>query len=338
MSVAKFKDAIILTEEQIQVLDGAMLGDGCLHKNKSAKNAQFTYTSKSYQHVKYVAEYFKDYLTPVGIKEYSFFDERTNKEYKGCNFRTHNNMTFTNHYNRWYKDKKKHISHDLVLTPLMCLIWYIGDGGICHNKYTENIKLSTHCFPKEEQEKILLPQLKQFDASLMKASSNQYIIYIPHRKEKDFLNFIGECPFTDYAYKWNYAEYKNKMPTNHTHLEKEFCKMYSEGNSYYAIAKEFNIEPNAVKYYLIKNNIYKYKSDQEKRYENAIVQYDNGDIIAVYPSMSKASKCLNTSLSYVSLICSGKRLSDKFVFVKFNELSSEIQQYIIENEKDYFKD
>ena len=29
--------------------------------------------------------------------------------------------------------------------------------------------------------------------------------------------------------------------------------------TYYAIGKQFGIEPNAVKYYLIKNNIYKKK-------------------------------------------------------------------------------
>ena len=29
--------------------------------------------------------------------------------------------------------------------------------------------------------------------------------------------------------------------------------------TYYAIAKQFGIEPNVVKYYLVKNNIYKKK-------------------------------------------------------------------------------
>ena len=33
--------------------------------------------------------------------------------------------------------------------------------------------------------------------------------------------------------------------------------MYKNGMTYYAIAKKFNIEPNAVKYYLKKNKLYK---------------------------------------------------------------------------------
>ena len=36
----------------------------------------------------------------------------------------------------------------------------------------------------------------------------------------------------------------------------EFCEMYKNGMTYYAIAKHFNIEPNAVKYYLKKHNLY----------------------------------------------------------------------------------
>ena len=89
---------------------------------------------------------------------------------------------------------------------MTCLIWYIGDGGICHGKQTENIKLATQCFLKEEQETILLPQLQQFEATFMKGDigsdgQRQYFIYIPHRKEEDFLKYIGDCPFDDYKYK-----------------------------------------------------------------------------------------------------------------------------------------
>ena len=140
--------------------------------------------------------------------------------------------------------------------------------GICHSNRSECIKLSTQCFSKEEQEEILLPQLSQFEATLMKAGvgknqQRQYYIYIPHRKEKEFLDYIGECPFDDYLYKWRISEYKNKVPKNHQSKEKEFCEMYLSGMTYYAIAKSFGIEPNAVKHYLIKNGLYKSNKKME---------------------------------------------------------------------------
>ena len=269
MNMAKqLIDKIEFTEEQRQILYGALLGDGSLILHEHGKNANFSYTSKSKQHVEYVSNPFKKYWSSEGIKQCTYYDNRTNKEYGRYVMRTYTNEVFTDERNKWYKNGTKIIPKDLKLTPLMCKIWYIGDGGICHSNRSEWIKLSTQCFSKEEQEEILLPQLSQFEATLMKADvgknqQRQYYIYIPHRKEKEFLDYIGECPFDDYLYKWRISEYKNKMPKNHQSKEKEFCEMYLSGMTYYAIAKSFGIEPNAVKHYLIKNGLYKSNKKME---------------------------------------------------------------------------
>ena len=256
MAMPQLKEKIILTEKQKEVLDGALLGDGCLYLHTNGKNAQFTYLSKSREHVEYVGKYFQEYWSGEGIKDTSYIDERTNKKYFRSQIKTYTNETFTEQYNRWYRNGIKHLPQDLVLTPLICLIWYIGDGGICHANRTEYIKLSTQCFSKDEQETILLPQLIQFEASLMKTDNEQYFIYIPRRKEKEFLDYIGKCPFNDYMYKWEITLYKNTKPKSHKEHEIEFCEMYKNGMTYYAIAKHFGIEPNAVKYYLKKHNLY----------------------------------------------------------------------------------
>lgn len=258
---AVLTEEIILTEEQLQVLDGAMLGDGSLIIHKQGKNAHFSYVSKSKQHVEFVGNYFKEYWSGEGIKENTYFDKRTEKQYYRSYIKTYTNISFTNQYNRWYPNGMKKIPSDLKLTPLNCLIWYIGDGGFVKSKRSEYIKLSTHCFLKEDLEKIILPQLKQFEPSLMKANigkdgQQQYCIYIPHRKEQEFLEYIGECPFEDYKYKWEFTPYKNSKPKSHKEHEQEFCEMYKNGMTYYAIAKHFGIEPNAVKYYLKKHNLY----------------------------------------------------------------------------------
>jgi DNA-binding CsgD family transcriptional regulator len=255
-------DIVQLNEYQKEILNGAMLGDGSLIVAKCGVNAQFTYTSKSKQHVEFVCSEFMEYSYKEGIKYTSFFDKRTNKTYERYTFRTITDKGFTSIYNKWYKNRIKHLPDSLILTPTTCLVWYIGDGCLSNSKRSQYIKLATQCFTKEEQEKILLPQLSQFEATIMKADKStngeqQYYIYIPHKCVQSFLDYIGECPFSDYDYKWNVVGYKNKQPQNHTFYEKEFCDLYKKGMTYYAIAKQFGIEPNAVKYYLIKNNLYK---------------------------------------------------------------------------------
>lgn len=329
-----------LTPLQIEIIQGALLGDGCLNIHKNGINANFIYTSKSRQHVEFIGSFLEDYDDSVkNIYRYEYYDERTDKTYVRFSFKTKVHQELTEIYKKWYK-KEKVIPEDLVITPMVALIWYIGDGGISHGNRTENIKLSTHCFSKESQEKILLPQLIKFEPKLMKADMNseghqQYFIYIPHRKEKEFLEYIGPCPFEDYQYKWNYKEYKNAIPKNHTSLEKEFCKLYLEGKTYYQIAQIYNIEPNAVKYYLQKNKIYHAPS----KYKNTILQIKENKIVNIFISIKDASEKTGINSTGISMVASGKRKSSGgFQWKKMTEYSEEEQNNIINNFKEFFKE
>lgn len=251
-----------LTPLQLEVISGALLGDGSLLQHSHGGNAYFSYLSKSRQHVEFVAGFLGDFITKRGLVDGSYFDKRTNKRYCRTSFRTMLNVTFTELKQKWYgTNHYKQIPNDLILTPIMCLIWYIGDGGLMFHKRGQSIKLSTHSFSITDIEQTLLPQLQQFHAVARPADRNkpngQHYIYIPRCCIKSFLEYIGECPFEDYRYKWKYKEYINKPPLNHKVHEKQFVELYSQGWTYYKIAKHFKIEPSAVRHYLIKHNIYK---------------------------------------------------------------------------------
>ena len=253
---------VFLTELQKNYLYGAMLGDGCLSKTGHSVNSQFVYLSKSFQHVEFVSEPFKDILYKHGIRYTTYHDKRTNKTYERYSFRTITDICFENERKIWYPDDTKHIPNSLKLNPTICLIWYIGDGGICNGNRSQYIKLSTQCFQKDEQEDILLHQLHNFDAQLMKADKGsdghqQYFIYIPHRKMPDFFDYIGECPFDDYMYKWNFKDYKIKMSEPQTDNEKYFIRLYLLGLQCKQIAEVFDVDFNTVKRYLVKSKIYK---------------------------------------------------------------------------------
>lgn len=249
-----------LSTIQQQVLDGAMLGDGSLIIPKNGVNAYLSYQSKSEQHVKYVISYFQEFLTGAGYYNGSYFDKRTEKEYYYTKAKTCALQIFTRQQKRWYKNKIKTLPQDLVLTPLICLIWYIGDGGLIKANKSQYIKLSTQCFSKKEQEKVLLPQLKQFEATLIKADLNkqgeqQYFIYIPHRKIKLFLNYIGSCPFPDYSYKWNYQEYKNFCLAHNPDFISNIISFFNQGASAGTIAKYLGVDRSTVVKYLKLNGI-----------------------------------------------------------------------------------
>ncbi len=252
---------VYLNEKQINYLYGAMLVDGCLAKTSHSINSQFTYTSKSFQHVNFVSKPFENMLYNEGVKYITYYDKRTNNTYERYAFRTITDIGFEKERKIWYPNDTKHIPNNLKLNSIICLIWYIGDGGICTGNNSQYIKLSTQCFNKEEQEDILLPQLSEFNAKIMKADigsngKQQYFIYIPRINILDFLVYIGNCPFDDYSYKWNFKEYKNKVSIPQTDNEKYFIRLYLLGLKCKQIAEVFDVDFNTVKKYLIKNNIY----------------------------------------------------------------------------------
>lgn len=161
-----------MTDEMYDILRGAVLGDGTLKIDKNGVNANFSYTSKSYQHVYYVAKEFLSYCTGVGIRNNNIYDKRTGKIYCKYQFTTIVSPTFTEEYYKWYMHGDKHIPNDLILNPLLCKIWYLGDGCLRNLKNnTQDIILCTNCFEKNEIESILLPQLSDFHAKLYRAAN-----------------------------------------------------------------------------------------------------------------------------------------------------------------------
>lgn len=236
-----------LTSKQLEIINGALLGDGSLIIHKNGTNANFSYLSKSIEHVHFVCDDLADFVMPSHNFYISkYLDKRTNKEYERCDFRTKANPAFTKIYYEWYNNKIKIIPKNLILTPLICLIWYLGDGSLLTHARSQCIHLCTDNFKKDDIENILLPQLEQFESHLIERKTNQYRIYIPRRKIKDFLNYIGECPVKDYLHKWNFQEYKYEPLSNYPEKTKKIIIAYKNGSSPKTIADYFGIDRTTV--------------------------------------------------------------------------------------------
>ena len=68
----RMTERIMFSDTVLNVLDGALLGDGHLALTKGNNNSQFKYNSSKFDHVAYVASFLKGYLTPEteNIKEH----------------------------------------------------------------------------------------------------------------------------------------------------------------------------------------------------------------------------------------------------------------------------
>lgn len=256
------KTVIPMTDRMYDTLRGALLGDGSLVLHKNGVNALFSYVSKSRQHVEFIAKDFIDYSTDKCINEKDRFDKRTEKYYHRVSFHTIVSGTFTEEYNKWYINGVKHIPKDLILTPHMCLCWYIGDGCLRNNKKnnTQEIVLCTNCFELNEIETILLPQLKQFEPRIYSINAsendkyNHTIGIFKKHNIKNFLDYIGDCPFEDYKYKWDIKpKLMSGVYAKYNEYSDEWIDLYNSGKLICDISKMYKCPSKAVELTL-KNN------------------------------------------------------------------------------------
>lgn len=133
-----------LTEDQTSILIGVFLGDSAMRKKTHALlEINHSYTQKEY--VDWLYQQFKNY---VDTKPKMRKSNGTRIAYR---FTTKSLPVFTHFYDNYFRNHRKNIPKNLILTPLTLAIWYMDDGSRCD----EDIYLNTQQFVKEEQQRLI---------------------------------------------------------------------------------------------------------------------------------------------------------------------------------------
>ena len=187
-----------LSQEAIYWMNGELLGDGCL-QSCSIYTACFQYGSKYKEYIEYV----KDKLEYYGIKG------KTHKV-KNKRSRDYCYAYYSKSYpellpirKQWYPEGKKIVPKDILLTPLVCRQWYIGDGSLSlirKRNPNPRIRLATCGFTILDV-KWLVEQLNKLKFKTTRQPQKN-TVSISTYSTKEFLEYIGECPVNCYKYKW----------------------------------------------------------------------------------------------------------------------------------------
>jgi len=301
-----------------KIIEGCLLGDAHLELHKHGKNASFNYISSSKQHTEYVHSFFKEYCTDnyQEVKRWEYFDKRTNKTYVTYRFKTKCLPIFTEQHKRFYVNRIKIVPLDLELNEDVVLLWYIGDGEL--ESVHGYVKLHTNSFTQKEVQ-FLCNKLNMFDAKPLHKENNQYLVTIPRRKVKEFLNYIGECPIDDYKHKWKFVPYKNKnIELNGVNYYNEYyptiVSEYLSGATIYELHKKYGVPIKCIKHNFDYNKIMWTPKETKKK----ILQYDlNGNFIKEWNSGQEIVKTLKFSSGAISFCCNGKRKTHKGYIWKF---------------------
>lgn len=217
------KKSIPISNNLLEILDGEMLGDGCIYVSRSNCQGYFKesigYDKKEWG--EFLINIFKNNNILIGGSGLI-----SRKDKPGWSFFTRSTIELGNIQRRWYKNNNKFNSNkkssfsnrknikiipiDLKLTPNTLLHWYIGDG--CFRK-RGSIGLATCGFSFDEIE--FLRFLLKRDFNLKTSHTADGKISIPRYEAVRMLEIMGECPVECYKYKWDIS-YNRKTKVKDT--------------------------------------------------------------------------------------------------------------------------
>jgi len=143
-----------LTNKQIQVCIGSVLGDGCIHTRKSGQGRLII--GHSTKQLDYLI-WKKKLLEPFVLKDNLSIYKNKGYGLQSCSFSSIVHQDFTKIGTLFYRKisggKTKIVNRKILnmVKPLGMLIWYLDDGSISKDKA---IKLSTHNFTISENRAI----------------------------------------------------------------------------------------------------------------------------------------------------------------------------------------
>jgi predicted transcriptional regulator len=238
-----------LTVQQLEIIDGSLLGDACFHYSGVIKQNCRLVKTQSHFDIRGVdkmdyLEWHRQKLIPystdkirviknnykVIVKNKKITMEWCPNCYSGGYiFATHAHSDFTALENKWYmrdidgnyvlKNKRriKIIPHNLKLTPLTICIWYMDDG--CAGQKDANLELCTQGFTLDECQ-FLVERLK-CDLGIqsnVKPRRDKFVIYVGRKSYFDFIDMIR--PYVE----WKCFQYKLDTTT--------YCKLPHRGETH----------------------------------------------------------------------------------------------------------
>lgn len=191
-----------LTKNQISILEGFLLGDGCIVNNNTRKyHKAFTISNTSKELVIKIKKMFPiNFFSNIYKNKYNCYYIYS----KSCN-----QIKYL--YNKWYNPLRI-IPNDFKINKINLYWWYISDGMLSKRfKRKDWIKISSVSKHKSSLLNII-KQLKKLgiEAYLKIAQHNMdynhgFSLYINIDNTPKFLNFIKPNILKDFEYKFNYC-------------------------------------------------------------------------------------------------------------------------------------
>ena len=197
-----------LNESHKQIIEGELLGDGCIARQKGRINPIFRYGTITREYIEYLKQslpFLSD--VPITVKKAK---SKTDKEGIEWNSKesyflsSRSDKALRPFYESWYINDKKDVPPDFKLTRLSCLHWYLGDGSysngvitLCCDSFSE---FGVKHLSKELEENGISNVVFSTGRESLKGASLR--LRVNRTQARNFFDFIGVCPVGALRYKW----------------------------------------------------------------------------------------------------------------------------------------
>jgi hypothetical protein len=201
LALRDYKASLTMTERQKRLLEGMLLGDAHLERQKGARLARLKVEHSVRQSALVdwkFSEWRRWVRTPPKerIRRNRLGTLSTNK-----GFTTLSHVEFEESRRRFYRDNRKVVPEDLVLTPESLAVWFMDDGSRKSNQ-CRGLYLNTQSFMVSEVD--LLRSIMQRDVGVetsVRYQSDGLQIYIPSHSVTDVIDYIDDEVIPSVRYK-----------------------------------------------------------------------------------------------------------------------------------------
>jgi len=201
LSLRQYKAGLSMTERQHQILDGLMLGDGHLERQRGALTARLkiehSVSQSAYVDWKY--QEWRDWVrTPPRQR---LRRNRLGTESINVGFTTLAHPDLEEARQRYYLERRKVVPSDLHLTPLALAVWFMDDGSR-KSSQCRGLYLNTQSFTSEEVE--LLRMVLRRDVGVgttVRRQLDGLQIYVPSSSVGSFVEYIEPYLLAELRYK-----------------------------------------------------------------------------------------------------------------------------------------
>jgi hypothetical protein len=219
----------MLNDLQKDVLIGSMLGDGHLELKGRSKNARLVInrSRKDENYLLWQRDIFSYCCSEKAVSYYKSYNKYTDKTYLGINLKTGANIDFTPYHQDWYLpidwDKNvKIVTLDLVLNPMIMLIWFLDDGSVVRNDHeklilkfaTDGFRRYDTLFLKDLLEKRYGGTFKLYKNSVYDDDNFGYRLYGYNKPAEAFVEEMNSIILPCMSRKYTWLEpYEKKIHT-----------------------------------------------------------------------------------------------------------------------------